>query len=97
MAGMIFSGKFFQSLEARQLKTVAKPEPVMPAAAKPVEPEKEDEISPEIAAAISAALHAHFTAAQSSEPLDLSQSLLTGWTQHGRQQIMTDRFKTFNR
>jgi len=99
MAGMIFSGRFFQALEARQLKTVAKPEPVMQTApaAKPVEPEKEDEISPETAAAIGAALHAHFTAAQSSEPLDLSQSLLTGWTQHGRQQIMTDRFKTFNR
>jgi Na+-transporting methylmalonyl-CoA/oxaloacetate decarboxylase gamma subunit len=98
MIGMILSGKLFQTIEEKQSKAVVKPKPVMPAAPseKPIEPEK-DEISPEMAAAIAAALHAHFTAAQSSEPLDLSQSFMTGWTQHGRQQMMTDRFKTFNR
>lgn len=96
MIGMIISGKVFQALEAKPLKVAKKVESA------PVAPEKrsqpvEDEISPEIAAVIATALHAKITEMQSSKPLDLTPSSLSGWGNHGRQQIMAERSKTFNR
>jgi hypothetical protein len=39
----------------------------------------------------------HLSALQAPEPLDLSISQITSWTQQGRERIMGDRFLTFNR
>jgi hypothetical protein len=50
-----------------------------------------------VAAAVGAALHLHFSASAGPQAMDLSIAPLTSWTLHGRDQIMGERFLTFNR
>jgi len=54
-------------------------------------------LSKESVIAVSIALHMHLSALQAPEPLDLSISQITSWTQQGRERIMGDRFLAFNR
>jgi hypothetical protein len=113
MIGMFISGKFFQSLDAKagkaEKKIEAAPSAVAVPAKKPdpaeddITPEMaaaiaaaivESEITPEMAAAIAVALHAE---THISQPLDLMLSSSGGWANHGRQQMMAERSKIFNR
>jgi len=96
MIGMIISGKIFQSMEKKKVKPVEKPKPAPPVS-KPLTAAKK-EVSPEMASAVAVALHLHFSSLKrSSELVPLSLPRINAWTQHGRQQIMEERFLTFNR
>lgn len=98
MIGMILSGKVFLSLDKKKIKTVdqsvSPPEPVVPNT-KPTAIEKS--VSPETAVVISVALDMHFSALQTAACIELCTQPLNSWTQHGRANIMGDRFLTFNR
>jgi hypothetical protein len=98
MIGMILSGKVFLRLDLKKTKAASQNAPVSDTVvedAKSVPVEKE--ISPETAVAISVALDMHFTALQTAECVELCFQQLNSWTQHGRANIMGDRFLTFNR
>jgi hypothetical protein len=98
MVGMILSGKIFQFLESKQAAAAAEKAPrVVPAEKDAESGGKEAEIDPATAAAVAVALHLHFSALQKPYCMDLSRPALTSWTLQGREQIMGDRFLTFNR
>ena len=117
MIGMMLSGKFFQSLEAKAVKVEKKieaaPAPAPVAAKKPEA--SEDEITPEMAAAIAIALHDEISGTRitpekaaiiaavlhaemsEAQALELTPSYSGGWANQGRQQMMAERSKTYNR
>ncbi len=99
MIGMFISGRIFQSLDKKKAKPAEKPRVVPPAAKeKPKPAPVKKDISPEMASAVAVALHLHFSSLRSESatvPLSLSRS--DAWAQHGRQQLMEERFLTFNR
>jgi hypothetical protein len=98
MIGMIVSGKVFQLLDRKKTRAdTAKAQRVALAEKADASGGKIVEFSPEAAAAVAAALHLHFSASAGPHSMDLSISPLTSWTLHGRDQIMGERFITFNR
>ncbi len=118
MIGMMLSGKFFQSLEAKAVKPEKKaeptPAPAVAAAVKKTE-SAEGEITPEMAAAIAIALHDEISGTRitpekaaiiaavlhaemsETQALELIPSYSGGWANQGRQQMMAERSKTYNR
>jgi len=98
MIGMIVSGKIFQTMEKKKVKPAEKPKPPAAAKEKPKSPAPaKKEVSPEMATAVAVALHLHLSSLRSSATMPLSVPRLDSWTQHGRQQMMEERFLIFNK
>jgi len=98
MLGMILSGRVFQLMESNKARLDANKAQKLVLEGKAEEPAgKKEEIDPETAAAIAVALHLHYCGSHSSEPVQLFLARPTTWTQQGREQIMGERFLTFNR
>ncbi|MFC1858637.1 OadG family protein [Thermodesulfobacteriota bacterium] len=103
MVGMIISGKIFQSMERKKEEAASMAIALQPEVEP--EPEKEEgevlvtenDVDPEKIAAISAALHAHFSAMQSTDAVYLFSPEVTSWTQQGRQRIMGVRYLAIDR
>jgi len=98
MIGMILAGKIFLYFEKKirkEGKIISGPAKTASEGIKPAA--TDEEILPEQASAIATALHLHLAAPQSPEPMHLHLSRITSWTQQGREQIMSERFRVFNR
>jgi hypothetical protein len=50
-----------------------------------------------VAAAIALALHMHLSAERAGEVLQLGRPEVSSWTLHGRERIMGERFRVFDR
>lgn len=98
MIAMQLSGWIFRSFEKKKVKPAEKPKPPAAAKEKPKPPvPAKKEVSPEAATAVAVAIHLHLSSLRSSSPMPLSVPRLDSWTQHGRQQMMEERFLIFNK
>jgi len=101
MAGMIFSGLFFEYLERRRSRRQSGRTGAagMPAAAPSADAGKAPapDIPEEDVAAIAAALHLHISACRACPPLCLETCRPSSWAHDGLDRMMSDRLVVFNR
>ena len=96
MAGMMFSGRIFSWIDARQgQQKIAIPTPPEPP---PLNiKEMPGRVDPAVAAAIAVALHLNSGVSKPTLSADYSAAGVSTWGQFGRGKLMDDRIPVFNR